>query len=119
MAMNLDALDKMSTAALSEIQERVTRILHNRSSGAMRVGRVGWFLDNNGNKRFMRIERINSKTIGGREVDAIHHHPLSAFGGKWRVSPNLLTMIDTGPAPAVRPAVVHDYTPKTSLGAEW
>lgn len=117
--MNLDVLDKMSTAALSEIQERVKTILHQRSSGALRVGKVGWFLDNKGAKRFMRIERINAKTIGGREVDGIHFQPLSAFGGKWRVSPNLLTMLDTGPKPAAAPAKVHDYTPKTSLGDEW
>lgn len=116
--MNLSALDKMSTSALSEIQEHVKKILHARSSGAMRVGKVGWFLDNNGAKRFMRIERINAKTIGGREVDAVHHMPLSAFGGKWRVSPNLLTMIDTGPAPTPKlPA--RDYTPKTVLSDEW
>ena len=117
--MNLDVLDKMSTAALSEIQERVKRILHSRSSGAMRPGKVGWFLDVHGHKRFIRIERINAKTIGGREVDAIHHMPLSTMGGKWRVSPNLLTMIDTGPAVAVKPAVVHDYAPKTALGDQW
>ena len=117
--MNLDVLDKMSTAALSEIQERVKRILHVRSSGAMTRGKVGWFLDNAGNKRFIRIERINAKTIGGREVDAIHHMPLSTMGGKWRVSPNLLTMIDTGPAPAKVSAPIHDYTPKSVLGDQW
>lgn len=119
--MDLTVLEKMSTEALYKIRDHTMQILANRSMTGLRVGGVGWFLDKQGRKRFLRVERVNAKSVSGREVDEVTLMPLSAFGGQWRVSRTLMNMIGTTPT-AGSPkstAPVSDYTPKSTLGDQW
>lgn len=118
--MNLDALNKMSTEALSAIRERTAEILRERSASALRIGGIGWIFDKEGNKVFMRVVRVNRQngrinTVSAKEVDPITHKERPV---RWRVSPQNLTMLNTGPAPSTRSAPV-DYAPKSSLGDSW
>lgn len=112
--MNLDALEKMSTDALFAIRDRTIEVLRQRSQAALRIGAIGWILDDKGGKRFMRIKRVNGKSISAIEVDPITHRELPT---RWRVGHNSLTIINTAPAP-MRSAPA-EIAPKTALGDSW
>lgn len=117
--MNLDALNKMSTEALTAIRERTAEILRDRSASALRIGGVGWIFDREGNKVYLRIVRVNRKngvinTVSAKEVDPITYKERAV---RWRVSPQNVTMVNTGPAPT-RAAPV-EIAPKTTLGDSW
>ena len=117
--MDLSVLEKMSTEALCGIRDKAADILRERSSGALRVGMIGYFIDSRGNRRMLRVDRVNQKTVSGVEVDAIHHMPLSAKSGGWRVSKNLMTMIDTGPTKSKPANAAPSYVPKSTLDEAW
>lgn len=116
--MDLSKLDKLSTDALQKMRDTCQDILTKRNANAMRVGAVGWFLDGQGVKRFIRITRVNHKTVSGILVDEVTFMDLSAGRGqKWRVSPSLLNILDLSPKvkPSAAPAPVH--RPTTSASA--
>ena len=112
--MDLTVLEKMSTEALIALRDKTKEVLDKRSVGALRRGGVGFFSDQKGNRRFMRIERINDKSVSGYEVDGLHFQRLSPTGGKWRVGTGLITMMDTSPKAA--PKAAPSYVPKSAPG---
>ena len=113
--MDLNKLEALSTEALSAIRDKCAEVLRTRSEVALRHGAIGWFLDGGGKRHFMRVDRINTKTISGVEVDATDHS--IAFKNKWKVSPNLLTIVGTGPKP--KPVVRPAYVPQSTVDAQW
>ena len=61
-------------------------IQHRNRTGPFKVGDKLSFRDKGGNIRIIVAHRINAKTITGQEISG------SGIGGKWRVSPSLLTL---------------------------
>lgn len=113
--MDLTKLEAMSTEALASIRDKCSEVLRNRSETALRIGAVGSFTDSLGKRHFMRVQRINQKTVSGYEVDAADHNIV--FKNKWKVSPQLLTIVGTGPKP--KPIVRPAYVPQSTAAEQW
>ena len=114
--MDLSKLELLSTETLVAMKEKVADILSRRQDVSLRVGRVGWFKTNQGGKQYIRITRVNAKTVSGVAVDPITFMDLSELRGRWwRVSPNLLTIV-----PTERPkAAPQPYKPTSAPTATW
>lgn len=111
--MDLTKLESMSSEALQAIRDRCVEVLTSRKANSLRRGGVAWFFDKEGRKRTMLVERINAKSVSGREIDPV---TLQKLGGTtWRVSPALLNVIGE-PAPA-KPAPAHK--PSTTASSAW
>jgi len=113
--MDLQKLEALSTDALGAIRDKCSEILRTRSDGALRTHAVGFFNDSNGKRHYIRIQRINQKTVSGVEVDAADH--AITFKNKWKVSPQLLTIVGTGPKP--KPIVKPAYVPQSTAADQW
>lgn len=101
--MDLSKLDLLSSDTLAQIKERIDLVLRNRLNRAVMAGGHATFMDRRGMQRTMRVERINAKSISGKEVMAD-----GSLGMKWTVHPSLLTPVEK-PKPAAP-------IPKTPLG---
>ena len=111
--MDLTKLESMSSEALQAIRDKCVEVLASRKENSLRRGGVAWFFDKDGRKRTMMIERVNAKSVSGREIDPV---TLKNIGGTvWRVSPALLNVIGE-PAPA-KPAAAHK--PSTTASGAW
>lgn len=113
--MNLSALESMSSDALLAIRDKCVSVLESRKTATLRRGAVGWFMDRNGVKRFLYIERINAKSVSGYEVDELTRRRLNPT--TWRVSPALLNIVGDSMPRAAAPAVPH--RPSTTAEAVW
>ena len=117
--MDLSKLDLLSTAALQALRDRAQDILTKRNANTLRHGAIGWFKDRIGQKRFIRIIRVNAKTVTGIEVDGTTFMDTSVGRGMtWRVSPMLLNIIDTSAKANVAPTPAVPHRPSTS-GMAW
>lgn len=111
--MDLTKLESMSSEALQAIRDKCIDTLAKRKDNSLRRGAIGWFLDRTNAKRYLYVERINTKTVSGYEVDSITRKRLSAT--TWRVSPNLLNIV--GEATPPKPVAAH--RPSTSAANAW
>jgi hypothetical protein len=115
--MDLKKLEGLSTEALASIRDKCAEVLRGRSEIALRSGAIGYFRDQRGVKRFMRVTRINQKTVSGYECDPETGARLGSAEARWKVSPHLLTIMGTGPKP--KPVVAPAYVPKSTPGDAW
>lgn len=116
--MNLAALESMSSDALQAIRDKCVEILGSRKCLSLRHGAVGWFFDRQGAKRFLKVERINPKTVSGHEVDGVTHQRLTTVN--WRVSPQLLNIVgEVAPVRKAPTAPVTPHRPTTSIPSSW
>lgn len=111
--MDLTKLESMSSEALQAIRDKCIDVLTKRRTNSLRRGAIGWFMDNKGGKRFLYIERINTKTVSGYEVDSVTQRRLNTT--TWRVSPALLNIV--GDVAPPKPAAAH--RPSTAAAAVW
>lgn len=89
------------------LKARVDELLKAASRDLIRPGKVAKFIGRNGETVYIRIQKMNQKTVSGQSCDAngVIYDPKS---GKWRVSYDLLTPVvaapkiaDTLPAPTI------------------
>lgn len=111
--MDLSVLDRLSTEGLMKMQERITAVLASRLDMTLRAGRLATFKGSDGVTRTIRIERVNGKSVSGKETG-------SSFkpGSAWRVSKNMIAVVPevrSTPLPT-RPAVPHR---PTGIGDAW
>ncbi len=111
--MDLSRLESMSSEGLQAIRDKCVEVLAARRATSLRRGCIAWFLDGKGMKRTIRVERINTKTVSGREIDPITLQTLGGLG--WRVTPSVLNMVGE-PAPP-KPASAHK--PSTNATSAW
>lgn len=110
--MNLSALEAMSTEALVAVRDKCSAVLAARSQAQLRRGAVAWFDDASGRRRHIIVERINTKTASGKEVDPTTR---AVIGGYWRVGLRLLNVLPSPTAPKVAPV----HRPSTAVEALW
>lgn len=92
--MDVSKLESLSTETLQAMRDGCIAVLKKRSAGALYNGRIAWFLDSKGNKRYIRIKRINPKSISGQEVNPDNYAELPM---RWKVSPHSLNpVVDKG-----------------------
>lgn len=116
--MDLNKLEALSTDALAAIRDKCAEVLSSRSETALRRGAIGYFRDSRtGTKRFMRITRVNQKTVSGHEVDPESGLRVGAANSNWKVSFSLLTILGTGPKP--KPIVRPAYVPQSATTDTW
>jgi hypothetical protein len=89
MEMDLTKLEVLSSETLQALRDKCVEVLRLRTAGAVRVGATAWFLDSAGKKRYLRITRINAKTVSGREVDEYRNE----LPTRWKVSPSSLNVV--------------------------
>ena len=89
--MDLSKLELMTTDALQAIRDKCAEVLKKRAGLAIRHGVVAWFMDSSGKKRFMRIARINPKSVSGYEVDPDSHFRMGKTS--WKVGQSLLNPV--------------------------
>lgn len=111
--MDLTKLESMSSEALQAIRDKCVEVLVSRQKNTLRRGATAWFLDRDGHKRTVIVERINSKTVSGYEIDPTTRARVNTIN--WRISPALLNVIGD-PAPA-KPAPAHK--PSTTASIAW
>ena len=111
--MDLIKLELLSSEALQAVRDKCIDVLTKRRASTLRRGAIGWFMDGKGGKRFLYVDRINTKTVSGHEVDPITHKRLNTT--TWRVSPNLLNIV--GDVAPPKPAAAHK--PSTTAAAVW
>jgi len=88
--MDLSKLETLSTETLQAMRDECMAVLKKRSAGALFTGRIAWFLDAKGDKRYIRIKRVNPKTISGQEVNPDNYSELPT---RWKVSPGSLNPV--------------------------
>lgn len=111
-------LNGLSTESLNELKEKIDAILKDRRSLAMQIGSLVSFENSrDGERVYMVIDRINTKSISGKKID-----PQTGIATKqqWRVSHGLLRMETTppwAPKPAERPkpAPVGSDKPRSAV----
>ncbi len=109
--MNLSKLALLSTDALTVMQSAIKDILASRLDTTLRIGRIGRF-PYDGTHRTIMIERINGKTVSGREIGTS-----AKPGSKWRVSKSVVEIVGEErkvPLPT-KPLAEH----KPAQGGDW
>lgn len=97
MAVNFEALNKMTTEQLRELNEGICTVLRQRQTdrtrsqmACLRVGgKAHFYSEKKGRNVTVRIDRFNTKSVSATELDA--HGAETA--SKWRVHPSLLCPI--------------------------
>lgn len=113
--MDLTKLEALSTDALCAMRDKCAEILRSRSVTALRRGAKGWFLASSGEKVFVRIDRINQKTLSCTKLNADTLAPME--GHRWKVSPQMVTIIGT--RPAAKPVATPAYVPQSVGVDQW
>lgn len=95
--VNYEKIRAMDTASLRSLNNAIVHELRQRHAeearklaAAFRPGDLAQFTDKRGNRRLLRIEKFNTKTVSGVEVDRVTLKP-GPIRMNWRVSPSLLT----------------------------
>lgn len=96
MAVNFEALRKMGTEQLHELNRGIVAVIRERQTqrqqSEMRrfnVGDTAEFFSKQGRKVTIRIDRFNTKSVGGTELDATGKPTMRT----WRVAPTLLKAV--------------------------
>jgi hypothetical protein len=87
--VNLLALHGMSTESLMKLKAEVNVILAKRLDTELRIGAEITFNATNGETVTIIVEKINGKTVSGRQVGGIRS------GIKWRVGKGMFTVKPT------------------------
>ena len=113
--MNLSGFESMSSEGLQAIRDKCMEILAARKVSAIRRGVTVWFLDADGRRRTIRIERVNTKTVSGREIDPV---TLQNLGGQtWRVGLSLVNVV--GDSTAAKESLPPTHKPSTTADNAW
>lgn len=109
--MDLSVLSRLSTDGLIKMQEQIKVVLASRLDTTLNYGRIATFKGRDGLLRTITIDRINGKSVSGRETGASLKP-----GSQWRVSKNMISVV-----PEVKKAPVVLTTPHrpVSPGASW
>lgn len=83
--MNTDALKRMSYETLQKLKEAIEKEMVTRKDFSIRVGRTGYFVSN-GTKIFVRVTRINPKSLTVKPIDPDSKH----LG--WRIGRSMIVM---------------------------
>ena len=113
--MDLSKLEMMGSDTLQAIRDKCVEVLAARRENSLRRGATAWFIDSKGVKRTMLIERINSKTVSGREIDPITRQYIGS--ATWRVTPALLNVVGEKRPTPVAPTPIHK--PSTTADNAW
>jgi hypothetical protein len=113
--MDLSKLNALSTETLRDMNTHIVSVLRYRQSqkqmeagSRLRIGGKAWFVNRNGRKVMVVVDKINVKTANCTEIGPDGNQLETA---KWRVAPSLLT------PEAV--AVVGGDKPSTPTGVRW
>lgn len=116
--MDLTKLESMSSDALRAIRDKTIEVLAARTDNQLRTGSIAWFKDGEGNKRYVKIARVNPKSMSAVEVDPVHYAPVST--ATWRVSRNLLNVVDNpGVKKVTPPAPIVPHRITTAAPSSW
>ncbi len=88
--MDLSKLESLSSETLQALRDKCIEVLKSRVGSGLYRGAVAWFNDSTGKKRYIRIKRVNAKTVSGQEYDYEHGVELTM---RWKVSPMMLNVI--------------------------
>ena len=88
--MDLSKLEALSSETLQAVRDKCIEVLKVRVGAAIRVGAIAWFNDSAGKKRYIKIKRVNGKTISGVEWDNEFSKELPM---RWKVSPMMLNVV--------------------------
>lgn len=88
--MDLSKLEGLSSETLQALRDKCIEVLKSRVGSGLRAGALAWFNDSTGKKRYIRIKRVNHKTVSGKEYD--YEHGVEMPMG-WKVSPMMLNIV--------------------------
>jgi len=116
--MDLSKLELMTTDALRAIRDKCEAVLTTRVDNQLRSGSIASFKDRDGSIRYLRVNRVNGKSVSGVECDPTTYGAISTT--RWRVGRSLLTVIAN---PGVKPAAVAKpavpYRPTSVPDSAW
>jgi hypothetical protein len=111
--MNIAALQNLSEEAFAKLFDAVNAEQSRRMDRQLCVGAIVKFTNRIGEDIYMRVNRINSRTLSGDQTDEYGNpHPSR---GKWRASPEFCVvvasprkLVPVKPAPAPHKPTVDD-----------
>lgn len=116
--MDLSKLEQMTTDALRAIRDKCDAVLTTRVDNQLRSGSIASFRDRDGSTRYLRVNRVNDKSVSGVECDPKTFGAISTT--RWRVGRSLLTVIAN---PGVRAAPISKpvtpYKPTSVPDSAW
>lgn len=82
--MNTEILKRLTVAQLQELEKAIAKEMTTRMDYTVFPGRTGYFIDGSGNKQFVRVDRVNPKSVSVKPIDGGR--------GGWRLPASMLVM---------------------------